>query len=264
MMRCQPLLLALGVAIAGCAPEPDEARRLFAKGAVQSTQFAAIGLAGTEEDGVVSLRDPERCGDKGEYRLREEGGVPLLIMAPHSFHDIHSGTIAWRLFERMPATAAARNTVPRQIRRESGDKRCSPIDLAGERDHVFTAFALGFSDRFPRGAVVQLHGFDRQVRDSARASDAALIVSDGTTQPDRHLYDLADCLSRAVEPREVLIFPVQTNELGGKENAQGRALRENDGARFVHLELSLELRRALLKDDRLLDRLGACLGRVAA
>ncbi|MDG5748085.1 hypothetical protein P8Q88_07815 [Qipengyuania sp. XHP0207] len=264
MMRCRLLLLALCTAVAGCAPEPDEARLLFAKGAVQSKQFAAIGLAGSEKDGIVSLRDPGRCGDKGEYRLRAEGGAPVLVMAPHAFHDRHTGDLAWLLFDSVPTRAAARNTVPRQEVQGKNEARCAVVDLAGEREHPFTSFALGFSDRFPGGLVVQIHGFDGELRATARARDGAIIVSDGTTEPGTTIFDLADCLSQAVEPREVLIFPVQTRELGGLENAQGQALRDAGGAGFVHLELSLELRRALLEDRRLLDRLGSCLERVAA
>ena len=215
MMRTALLLAAFAICLAGCSPERDPSRAVFALDAPDQVELAKLGLAGETRDGVLALHDPARCGDRGTYRLRDEGGVPILLMAPHAFHDTHSGTIAWRLFERMPATAAARNSVPRHTQQPSGD--CTPIDLARERDHIFTGFALGFSDRFPRGLVVQIHGFDRQRRDSVRAGEAAVIVSDGTTQPDRFIYD-PPIASAAQSSRARCWFsqPRRTNSAGWK------------------------------------------------
>jgi hypothetical protein len=46
----------------------------------------------------------------------------------------------------------------------------------------------------------------------------------------------------------VLVYPLDAQELGGTDNAQGAALRSLGHEGFAHIELGLELRRKLRRD----------------
>ena len=256
MIRWAFVLLS-GFSATACSSE--NARRYFAQEALQERDAANLGLTRTEEDKFIVVRDTRHCGGGGEYRLRKGAAVPLAITAPHAFHDRGTGELAMQIFARSRAAVAARNTVARD-----GSDGCDALDIAREGEHLFTQFALGFSDRFPDGLVVQLHGFDGARRSTSQAEEAAAIVSNGTPLPGLDTLDLADCLSRALAPRSVLVYPTETNELGAEDNAQGKALREAGGARFGHIELSADLRETMTSDEPLLDSFAACLEEAAA
>ena len=255
MIRWATVLLS-GFALSACSSE--NARGYFAQDALQGRDAANFGLTRTEEDKFIVLRDIRHCGGGGEYRLRKGVTVPLAVTAPHAFHDRGTGELAMEIFVRSRAAVAARNTVARD-----GSDGCEALDIAREGEHLFTQFALGFSDRFPDGLVVQLHGFDGGRRSTSQAEQAAAIVSNGTPAPDPDTFDLADCLSRALAPRAVLVYPTETRELGAEDNAQGKALREAGGARFAHIELSAALRETMTRDEPLLDSFAACLEEAA-
>ena len=256
MIRWAILLLS-ATTVGACSGA--DARDYFAQAAPQERDAKIVGLTRSEESGSVVLRDTRHCGSGGEYRLRKGAAVPLAITAPHAFHDRGTGELAMHIFARSRAAVAARNTVARD-----GSDGCEALDVAREGEHLFTQFALGFSDRFPDGLVVQLHGFDGGRRSTSQAEQAAAIVSNGTPAPDPDTFDLADCLSRALAPRAVLVYPTETRELGAEDNAQGKALREAGGARFAHIELSAALRETMTRDEPLLDSLAACLEEAAA
>ncbi|WP_435199920.1 hypothetical protein [Qipengyuania sp. 902] len=256
MIRWAILMLS---GFSACACSSEKARGFFAQEALQERDAANLGLTRTEEDKFIVMRDTRHCGDGGEYRLRNGAAVPLAVTAPHAFHDRGTGELAMGILLRSRAAAAAQNTVARD-----GSDGCKALDVAREDEHLFTQFALGFSDRFPDGLVVQLHGFDGARRSTARAEEAAAIVSNGTPSPGLDTLDLADCLSRALAPHAVLLYPAETNELGAEDNAQGKALRKEGGARFAHIELSADLREAMISDEQLLASFAACLEEAAA
>ena len=251
-------ILLLSATTVGACNSAD-ARDYFAHAAPQERDATIVGLTRSEESGSVMLRDTRHCGSGGEYRLRKGAAAPLAITAPHAFHDRGTGELAMHIFARSRAAVAARNTVARD-----GGDGCEALDVAREGEHLFTQFALGFSDRFPDGLVVQLHGFSGARRSSSRAEEAAAIISNGTPLPGSDTLDLADCLSRALAPRAVLVYPAETSELGAEDNAQGKALREAGGARFAHIELSADLREAMMSDELLIESFAACLEEAAA
>ena len=251
------ILLPFGFLAAGCTNA--DARDYFAHGILQEREATQFGLTRSEEGGSIVLRDTRHCGSGGEYRLRKGAAVPLGVTAPHAFHDRGTGELAMQMFARSRAAVAARNTVARD-----GSGGCEALDVVRESEHLFTQFALGFSDRFPDGLIVQLHGFDGARRSTLRAEEAAAIVSNGTPSPGPDTLDLADCLSRALAPRAVLVYPTETSDLGAEHNAQGKALREADGARFAHIELSAELREAMMSGEPLIESFAACLEEAAA
>ena len=251
------ILLPFGFLAAGCTNA--DARDYFAYEVLEDGDPTIVGLTRSEEGGSIVLRDTRQCGSGGEYRLRKGAAVPLGVTAPHAFHDRGTGELAMQMFARSRAAVAARNTVARD-----GSDGCEALDVALESEHLFTQFALGFSDRFPDGLIVQLHGFDGARRSTSRAGEAAAIVSNGTPSPGPDTLDLADCLSRALAPRAVLVYPTETSDLGAEHNAQGKALREADGARFAHIELSAELREAMMSGEPLIESFAACLEEAAA
>ena len=109
------------------------------------------------------------------------------------------------------------------------------------------------------GRIVQLHGFERTRRASSAAQLVDIIVSDGTRAPGRRIFDLADCLSRSLAPKQVAVYPNDVAELGALTNRQGQALRSEGFDGFVHLEMSAQLRASLVQDPKLRNALASCL-----
>lgn len=244
-----------------------EAGALFssylASGDVDADLLRSAGLEARDlpeaRDSVLIAEPEGACAGRGTYWLRE-AGVPIALTAPHRGYDRHTGSLAAALFMETGARAAAWNSAPRR----ASENCANALDLAREEKHPFTAFALAFAKSHPQGLVVQLHGFDGDRRESLAASKAAMILSDGTNAPSARLLDLADCLSLAFAPREVLVYPHQTGELGALSNAQGQLLRAGGFGGFVHLEISADMRAALVADEALRGKLGECLVEVSA
>lgn len=245
------------------AAEAREAQALFAAALGDKAGLAgsarALGLdLRTVEGGAPGLALREAAGDcrgRGVYRLREGAALPLALVAPHRGSDRHTGELAGKLFEEMPVAAAAWNSAPRRATPECPGGG----DATRVETHYLTAFSLAFAEAHPNGRIVQLHGFEGAKRQSSVAQLADIIVSDGSTKPGRRLLDLADCLSVGLYPLRIMVFPLDTHELGAQQNRQGRALRAEGFEGFVHLELSAPLRQRLVEDDALRARLGACL-----
>ena len=247
------------------AAEAARARSLFAdaleganRGAL-ADQAASLGPEMRRVDGGVAslaLRESEgECLGRGLYRLRDDAGLPLALVAPHRGSDRHTGTLAQLLFEEMPVTAAAWNSAPRRVT----DACPGGGDATRVDTHFLTAFSLAFADKNPGGRIVQLHGFEQGKRTSSAAQLADIIVSEGSEEPSARLLDLADCLSVALHPMAVAVFPLDTGELGAQQNRQGRAVRGEGFEGFAHLELSANLRERLVTDKALRAHFGACL-----
>ena len=225
--------------------------------------LAAIGLKQSNVPDAAQttlFSEGAPCAGKGIYWLRDNGGQPLAITAPHRGSDRHTGELATMLFLETGAKAAAWNSAPRNPTSECANA----FDLAREVMHPFTAFSLAFAGTHPNGRVVQLHGFEGAKRDSDIARDAAMIVSNGTEQPGDAVLALADCLSIAFAPRKTLVYPIATNELGALTNAQGQVLREEGFDGFIHLEIAADLRAEMTQNDALRSRLAECLLESAA
>ena len=218
-----------------------------------------FGLVAGEIEGAsdaVLLQEEEgQCTGQGVYWVRQNPSSRLAITAPHRGSDRHTGTLAAALFHETNARAAAWNSAPRRPL----DTCEHAIDLARQKNHLFSAFTLSFAQSHKDARIVQLHGFEGQRRSSLEASEAGMILSNGTQQPSASLLDLGDCLSLAFAPHPVLIYPLDTEELGARQNAQSQLLSEAGLDGFVHLEISAELRSAMITDGALRAKLGACL-----
>ena len=217
------------------------------------------GRVDSADSAVLLSEAGDDCRGRGVYWINADASTALAITAPHRGSDRYTGTLAATLFVETDARAAGWNSAPRRP-----NKACAnAVDLARAKDHVFSAFTLGFAKAFPDGLVVQLHGFEGVRREKLAAQEAAIILSNGTDRPSERLLDLADDLSIAFTPLEVLVFPIGTGELGATGNAQGQLLREAGFAGFVHIEMSAQLRAALIEDSELRAKLADALVRAA-
>ena len=206
--------------------------------------------------GVRLDENAEDCAGRGAYMLGiSRPLVPMLVSAPHRSADRHTGTLALQLFSEGTLAAAAWNSAPRR----ANDACANAADLARSPFNHFSQFLLAFAQVYPTGLVIQLHGFDREMRQSQAGADADVILSNGTDSASSSLLDIADCLSAAFHPRRVLVYPNDVSELGALSNAQGQALRESGFDRFVHVEMSLALREALIADHDARSNLVECL-----
>ena len=247
-------------------PGAQAARQAEARfAAVLGGDLAAppMGLAlhrvtGREE--LVLREGRADCRGRGIYRLRQGPATPLALVAPHAQADRHTGEIVRLLFEEGDAAAAAWNSAPRRP-----SEQCpGGGDPTRHATHHLTAFSLAFAATHPQGRIVQLHGFDPARRTSRAAQLADIIASDGSAAPPPSLVELADCLGARLALARVLVYPLETRELGATGNRQGRALREAGHAGFVHLELSAALRQRLLAEPELRAAMLACLAEGAA
>jgi hypothetical protein len=199
-------------------------------------------LIAHKEAGINLLILRETPGHKtgrGFYVFRTDKSHPIAYEAPHGWDDLHTGPIALRLFVQSTAVAGAWNTVGRA----SGD-------LAHLPSSCFQAFTSAFAATYPRGVVVQLHGFDNTRRKSKAAQEADMVVSNGTRRPASWVVAAARRLKADVSAN-VKLYPSDVTELGATTNAQGELLRGLGHEGFLHVEMSLALRKRLREEAKL-------------
>jgi len=169
-----------------------------------------------------------------------------LLQAPHRHHDRSTGELQRQLFLEGRFRAAAWNTLHRR-----------EVDLARVPHSYFIALARA-TQEVGAGWVIQLHGFAKEKRKTVTGRASDLIVSSGHPAGSPVTRQLAECL-RTDLPFKVVTYPEQVDELGGTRNPVGRALRNMDADRFLHLEMSAEFRDALLDSAGLRRVLISCL-----
>jgi hypothetical protein len=180
----------------------------------------------------VIREQPDHKEGRGFYLIRRGKTPAIALQAPHGWNDLHTGPIAIALFREGKVRAAALNTVDRL-----------EADLAHRDGTHFQAFTRAFAGEYPRGLIIQLHGFEAKKRKTEDAKEAGIIVSNGTKQPPEWLLDFAGRLKKDVE--DVKVFPRDVRELGGTTNAQAKLLVELKHDGFAHLEIGLALRKQL-------------------
>lgn len=207
-------------------------------------------------DGLALTEAEDDCAGRGAYLLRKGSDLsPVALVAPHRGADRHTGTIVQLLMAEHRFGAAAWNSAPRRA-----SAACPHAgDVAREPTHYITAFSLAFAHQYPRGRIVQIHGFDGKNRQSLDAGKADFILGDGTANPPRILRDVADCLIREFPDRPVRVYGIDSDELGATTNRQGRALRRAGFAGFTHIEISPGMREQLVGDRAVRARFAACL-----
>ncbi|CAM2010748.1 hypothetical protein [Acanthopleuribacter pedis] len=212
-------------------------------------RFYAVG-----EGEIWALRDIRNFG-RGFYLFRPPGALPVLLQAPHAFHDLDTGEIAMRWFVEGPWLAGAWNTAHRY--EVLPDLR--PVDWVDRRDQYGQALTAAALSVMSRGVIVQLHGFEQMNRVTPAGRDAAVILSNGRETPSPAVWSLDACFE-GFQLGQVRVFGEDVMELGGTRNQQALAVHA-DGGRlwFLHLEMDRPLRRNLVRDRSLRDDLAGCL-----
>ncbi len=189
----------------------------------------------------------------GAYLLRVGPAQELAVQAPHAYYDLGTGALGARLFVCAPEGRRPRafltNTAHR-FKGQPGERREDPqhlADVAHNPDHLFQTVTDGLARAVPDLRVVQLHGFGGK---GAEREQLAAVISGGNRAPAPWLRKVHTRLG-GVFGEGVRLFPDETELLGATRNAQGRLLALHPNTRFVHVELSPEVRRALKAPDRL-------------
>jgi hypothetical protein len=221
----------------------------------ESLERAAVDLAAADLEfrveavpelpDAVLLREltSERAGG-GAYLFRLRSRSTLIVQAPHTFFDSGTLPLSYALFERAKARALFIDTAHRYRAAEANEDGDYPADVAHAKDSLFQAATEGALRALPNSTVVQLHGF------AARESQARAILSTGRgAHGDPWLENVRRLLMPLIGPA-VLRFPDESAELGGTTNVQGTLVR-SVGGRFLHVEMSAELRSTLLADTEL-------------
>ncbi|OVE77638.1 hypothetical protein BVX99_02155, partial [bacterium F16] len=181
---------------------------------------------------------------RGCYMIRRGKTVPILLQAPHSKADLHTGDIISGLFRSMPFQAACWNTTHRKKH-----------DISHTTNTVFQAFTKAFGQYSNDGIVVQLHGFSADKRKTEAGKSATIIVSAGTRLGSVLTQKTTATLTNA-SFGQVRRYPVNVTELGGTTNTQAALLRRIGFLNFIHIETNAELRKKLSSDAESLARFG--------
>ncbi|MDC0720822.1 hypothetical protein [Nannocystis bainbridge] len=201
----------------------------------------------------------------GAYLVRVDDGPaaaarPVILQAPHAFHDLGTERIALALALRGDGWPRALfvNTVHRYLDTD-GQRRerdGAPADPCHNPQHLFSVATAAALDALPRVEVVQIHGFSE---DDEPLGPAAVVSAGDRVAATTRTREVAQRLRGGLGV-EVALFPDDRTRLGATANAQGRLVRSRGGAaRFVHIELSHELRRRIQRDARALASLAEAL-----
>jgi len=205
------------------------------------------------DSGIYLLSDGEKRG-WGHFLLAPRRSSTLLLQAPHQFHDLRTGQIAVALFERGVGKALALNSTHRY----RFGKDTPRADWAHHPLSPLNAFTRAFLAHYRQGTVVQLHGYAEKKRDSSVARQSDVILSSGQRWPQPGMLKLAQCLTDNTD-WQILRYPLDVGELGGTTNVQGRLMASLGNLRFIHLELSANLRQTLIADSTTINPLVQCL-----
>jgi hypothetical protein len=179
------------------------------------------------------LREPDGSRQGAGFYALRAAGLPVCIQAPHTFFDEGTGELALAAFAGVPAACLCVNTVHRRV-----------VDVAHAERSQFRAATEGLLSA-RSWTLVQLHGFAA----GSVPPGTAAIVSEGVRKPS----GLGARLRRALKGAsgEVLLFPTDIDKLGATTNVEGASARAAN-ARFLHIEMSPDLRRHLVSDPSLL------------
>ena len=100
---------------------------------------------------------------RGFYVFRQSRFRPCMLQIPHTFHDLHTGTIGRHLFAESDIAVAVWNTVARSEVVAHSTKKS---DLAHLDTSYLQALTAAFARIHPMGLVVQIHGFSKEKRSS--------------------------------------------------------------------------------------------------
>jgi hypothetical protein len=221
--------------------------------AQRRAQAAGLDLR-VDASWIVLSSTPDKAD--GFYVIRRGGQVqPLVIEAPHAWHDLETGRLSCALFEAGYGRALLVNTAQRYSPSQ-GDASAHVGDLGADVAHrpesVYQAVTLGVVDALNDPLVVQIHGFG-----SKHGSHAAVLSEGAAFQPQGQLQAALDQLETVLGQFGSLSTGEEVPDLAARNNVQSQAI--SGSARFLHMELSLAARRKLVADPALRAQLGETL-----
>jgi hypothetical protein len=200
---------------------------------------------------IVSEHKAHRSGS-GFYVFRKNGNG-VMLQAPHAFKDLNSGSLAIKLMQEGNYSGLALNTVPRKYKTISKEV---DADVAHLSSSFFMAASIEFSRHFPQGQIIQLHGYNSDRREETK--NTSMIISPGSKSLMSPIIRQQSCLMQNLTPK-VLVYPKDINLLGGTTNTIGQALRNFGYTGFRHFEMSLPLRKRMLKSRKSRDIFSQCI-----
>ncbi|MFY0641077.1 MAG: hypothetical protein JXR16_08530 [Bermanella sp.] len=227
---------------------------LFTQQSLDKAKEIAIDLdlSWQESEHDIRLIDNAKTG-AGDYRFSKAITSGIVVMAPHRYHDKHTGVITKIAFNKFKLTSVALNSLPRY----SGKPVAQSADLARSFSSFHSAYARAFVKVYPMGKLIQLHGFSAEKRKTREAQQADIIISNGTAWPGAYLLDLQTCLSK--HSWKTLRYPKEVSELGATSNSIGKLLRQLGHAGFIHIELSANTRDGILNKKKLRSNFVNCM-----
>ncbi|MBS3733085.1 MAG: hypothetical protein KGY42_09275 [Desulfobacterales bacterium] len=215
--------------------------------------FRAVRVKQEGREYVAVIEDGAKKG-RGFYLFADMPDSRTALMVPHGTKDLQTGKIGVKLMSGGEFVGGAFNTMPRYT--ESGDRN-QKQDMAHAKGTYFVAYTKAFADVFPRGRLVQLHGFAKEKRETKAGRKADVIVSSGSAILPPDIYELTDCLRQT--QFHVALYPLEVGELGGTTNISGNVLQIFGHSGFVHFEMSYPLRKKMIGSPQLLETFENCL-----
>lgn len=195
----------------------------------------------------------------GALALRVSADAPIVVEVPHSFFDEGTLPIGMAVFEELRGLALLVNSVhrggagPEEQRLERARSGTSESDVAHQPSSFFHQAHLELGRAWPKAHVVQLHGF----RDEKVPSAKIVVSAAGTGAA---AAPLARALNEAFGVGTARLYPEEVDQLGGTQNAQAEANREENRG-FIHLELAASLRTQLTRQKTLQERFAQALAK---
>jgi hypothetical protein len=234
--------------------------------ALASAQTAAYEVCRSEDSGaLVVIFRPQVTGEgHAVVAWRAEGARPLIVEAPHAFHDVDTELEATEMFLSIHARALVLSGTYRCASFLAGPcdgytTACTglPIpytisDAAHNSEMLFQAAHVALAESFKKDSVTSLHGME----------DPGISISNGTQMSpaaDSLEVRLIGELSYAFVGEQITMcqdYPGTTtdNRWCGSENVQGRHVNGSPDVcaanatissnRFVHVEQSRAIRDA--------------------
>lgn len=223
----------------------------------QSELWAPLSMQRLAQPNRVILQENASAQQGRGLFMLNVGAIAhdVLIQAPHAKADRYTGKLAALLFEQGGLHAGQWNSVPRHAKIKGFSALADMAHLSQTYWQVFTRV---FATQFPHARIIQLHGYDRNKRNSQQGKDSEMIISAGHYYPPAWVQKTASCLKQKM-PVKVSLFPYDVKELGATTNSQGQLLQALNNPGFLHIEMSLSLRQSLLDSAKLRQQLLDCL-----
>lgn len=189
---------------------------------------------------------------QGIYLINRSPELKPLIMAPHRFFDLYTDDIAIFLFFQGGFKALAMNDVHRYplIQGNKRNKDSSNQDLARLIHSGLNAFVLAFNEQDSLSPIFQLHGYSRKGRITKIGKKSRIILSSGShNQISSRIIQLQNRLDMNQFFYSAFVYGRGLYELGGTQNPAGILLRNKGSRQFIHVELSHEVRKAIIESE---------------